>query len=363
MKIVHRYIAAQLLRNFLLSIGLFSVLFLMIDFFDRIDNIIAAGGSLSATCMYFLYKLPLTINLMLPISMLVATLFTFGILSKNSELTAMRASGLSVAYLCRPLFIIGIGLSLASLLMNETIVPIFTRRVSEIYNIDIQKKDQNGSYSQNDVWLREGNRFLSIDIFDSRTDTMHNVSIFDLQDDFDVSRRIDARESGWLGASHGWSLIDVNEYQFQKGKDAVVRKMPAFPLPITDEPESFYDTKTDSSTMSYRSLRQYIKRLSDSGVPTARLVTDLNEKLAFPFISFIASFVALPFAVKPARSGGIAMSFIAGLLIGFSYYVVHSYTIALGRAEIFPPFAAAWAANMIMGFVGLLLYAGVESPR
>lgn len=363
MNILHRYIASQLLRNFLLSLGLFAALFLIIDFFDRIDNIIAAGGTIAATFSYFLYKLPLTINLMLPISMLVATLFTFGIFSKNSELTAMRAAGVSVAFLARPAIIIGLIVSTFSLVMNETLVPIFARRVKEIYNIDIQKKDQSGTYSQSDLWIREGDRFLSIDMFDSRTDTMRGVSIFEVQDDFDVSRRIDAQQAGWLGKELGWSLSNVKEYQFQKDRDTLVRKLPGYPLALTDEPESFYDVKTDPATMSYRTLKKYIRRLNDSGVPTIGLMTDLNEKLAFPFITLIASFVALPFAVKPARSGNMAMSFMAGLLIGFSYYVVHSYTMALGHAEFVPPLIAAWSANFIMGFIGLILYAGVESPR
>lgn len=113
--ILHRYILMNLLRNLGLSLLLFTLLFLMIDFFDCIDNIMAAGGTFFSSLLYFIYKIPLTINLMLPVAMLVTTLFTYGILSKNSEMVAMRAAGLSVFWLARPLLFLGLGVSIISM--------------------------------------------------------------------------------------------------------------------------------------------------------------------------------------------------------------------------------------------------------
>jgi lipopolysaccharide export system permease protein len=72
--------------------------------------------------------------------------------------------------------------------------------------------------------------------------------------------------------------------------------------------------------------------------------------------------VVIPFALKPARSGSMATSIMASLMIGFSYYAVHSLAISLGRAEILPPLAAAWATNMLMGAIGAVLLLGAESP-
>lgn len=363
MKILHRYILSSLIRNISLCLLIFTLLFLMIDFFDRIDNIIGAGGDVWASIQYFLYKIPLVVNLMLPLATLVATLFTYGLLSKNSELTAMRASGASIFWLARPLFILSLALSFFSMLMNETLVPLCTRRVSEIYNIDIQRKDQMGAYSQSEFWWRNNDRLVSIDIFDSRTNEMHGISIFDLDDSFDVARRTDAKEGYWIDPTLGWSMRGVTEYQFFPNREMSVESFPGLPLAITVGPEEFYDVKTDSKTMSYRSLRKYIKKQAANGVPTVRYQTDLHEKLAFPFVTFIACFVSLPFALKPARSGSLAVSFIAGLIIGFTYYVVHSYSIALGRAEFLPPFIAAWTANVVMGCVGMFLNLGAEAPN
>lgn len=362
MKILHRYILTTLLRNTGLVIALFVSLFMIIDFFDRIDNLIAAGSSLGSAIQYFVYKIPLTFNLMLPLSYLCATLFTLGIFSKNSELTAMRASGLSTFYLAQPIYILGLSLSLLSLILNETIVPVATRRVKEIYNIDIQKKDEKGTYSQSNYWQRDKERFINMEMFDSRINSMLGLSVFDVDQNFAVTRRFEAKRSEWIKPIYGWTMRDVQERQFSGNNEVFAQKLPAFPLTIQDGPEEFYDVKADADTMSYHDLKKYIRKQSVNGVKTGGLYTDLYQKFSFPFITFISSFVALTFAVKPARSGGLAMSFSAGLIIGFSYYVVHSYSMALGRAEFLYPLIAAWLANLVMFTVGTVLHLGVDSP-
>jgi lipopolysaccharide export system permease protein len=363
MSIIHKYISSILIRNTLLVIGLFSILFLVIDFFDRIDNMVHAQASIWSAFQYFIFKIPLIVVLMLPLSYLVATLLTLGLLSKTSELTAMRCAGLSTFYLAQPIYIGGLLLSLFSLVMNETLVPVATRRVKEIYNLDIQKKDESGTYSRENFWWRKGNRFININMFDSRTNRMIDLSVFDVSPSFEVERRFQSKDSSWISTDYGWTMRSVQEQQFSDGEQTFNSSMQSYPLNITQEPEEFYGTKTDSETMSYRSLRRFIKRQAENGVKVTGLYTDLYQKFSFPFICFIASFVALTFAIRPARGGGLGLNFAAGVVIGFSYYIVHSYAMALGRAEFLPAFLAAWTANLVMLGVGFILHLGVDSPK
>lgn len=362
MKILHRYILGQLLRNLALSLVGFTFLFLVFDFFDRIDNIVAENASFWTGLQYFIYKIPLTITLMLPVAMLVSTMLTIGLLSKNSEITAMRASGAAVMWLARPALVVGFGVSLLALIINETVVPYSTRRVKEIYNIDIRQKDKRGGYSQSDIWWRSKESFFSVGMFDSRTNQMLDFSEFKLGNNFEIERRIDADRASWLNPYLGWSMRGVTDYRFNETEVPEISRYPVLPLPIGDRPEDFYDVKTEPQTMSYRQLRRFIKEQARNGISITGYLADLNGKLAFPFISFIVTLIALPFALKPARSGSLAASFVAGLVIGFAYYAVDSFSIAMGRAEIWPPILAAWMANLLMGFVGLVLALGTESP-
>ena len=123
MKILHRYILSLLARNFLIGLSTFVFLFLVVDFIDRIDNVLAEGASAWLIIQYFLCRVPLMAQLMLPVALIFSALFTFGLLSKSSEITAMRASGLTLAWLARPLMLFGLFLSALSLLLGEVVVP------------------------------------------------------------------------------------------------------------------------------------------------------------------------------------------------------------------------------------------------
>lgn len=363
MKILHRYLLRQLVRNFGISLLAFTFLFEVFDFFERFDNLLAENASFSDSAKYFLLKIPLTVNLMLPIAMLVATLFTIGLLSKNSEITAMRAAGLPILWLARPLLGFALALSFVSLILGETLVPYTQRRVKEIYNIDIRKKDAKGAYSQSDFWWRDGKNFNSVGIFDSRTNTLLNFSSFQLDKTFNVEKRVDAEQAEWVNPTLRWSMKNVTEYKFSGLESVESLKYQALPLLIPEKPEDFYDVKTDTSTMSYRQLRKFLKAQKANGIPVTGYRTELYAKFSFPFIIFIVTLVIMPFALRPARSGSLAVSFVAGLVIAFSYYAVHSFSIAMGRAELWPPFLAAWMANLLMGAVGLILNWGAEAPN
>lgn len=362
MTIIHRYLLRQLVRNFGVTLIAFTFLFLVFDFFDHFDNLLAENATFGDSVRYFALKMPLTLNLMLPVAMLVATLFTIGMLSKNSEITAMRAAGLPILWLARPLLGFGLALSLLSLTLGETLVPYTQRRVREIYNIDIKKKDQKGAYSQSDFWWRNGKIFNSADIFDSRHNSLLEFSSFELDDRYRVQKRTDASQVDWVNPTLRWTMKGVTEYKFSAGQNVEAKKYNALPLLISEKPEDFYEVKTDTSTMSYRQLSKFLKQQKANGIPTTGYRTELLAKFSFPFIILIVTLVILPFSLKPARSGSLAMSFVAGLVIAFSYYAIHSFSIAMGNAELWPPLLAAWMANLVMGVVGLVLNWGAEAP-
>ncbi|MBN8550351.1 MAG: LPS export ABC transporter permease LptG [Deltaproteobacteria bacterium] len=362
MTIIHRYLLKHLLRNFFVSLLAFTFLFVVFDFFDRFDNLLAENASFGTSVLYFLLKMPLTINLMLPVAMLVSTLFTIGMLSKQSEITAMRAAGLPILWLAKPILAFAFVLSLLSLVMGETLVPYTQRRVREIYNIDIKKNHLKGAYSQTDFWWRSGKRFNSADMFDSRTNSLLDFSSFDLDENYRVTKRTDASQVDWVNPTLKWTMKGVSEYKFGPNQTVETKKFNALPLLLDEKPEDFYETKTDVSTMSYRRLSKYLKQQRANGIPVTGYKTELYAKFSFPFIIFIVTLVILPFSLKPARSGSLAMSFIAGLIIAFSYYAVHSFSIAMGHAELWPPLLAAWMANLVMCVVGLILNLGAEAP-
>jgi lipopolysaccharide export system permease protein len=337
---------------------------MVIDFVDRIDNIIDEGTSILLTLEYFLMKIPFIFTLILPISSLIATLFTVGLLSKNSELTAMRASGLTITHIVKPILVLTTVLSFFSLIMMQTVVPYTTRREKEIYNIDIRKKDKTGSYSQSDFWLRKNSSFYSIKNFDSRTGTLYDVTEFQINPNMEVLSRTYAKKADYLGANLGWLRSGVTIYSFNnKGKKPKLMSLETYPLPILDGPENFYHVKTEPNSMSFFELQEFIKIQEANGLSTRQYWADLYDKLAFPLANFIVPLLVISFAVQSQRNHTMARSILAALIIGFSYYALHSFCVSLGRAELLPPLLAAWVTNMLFLLLGGILLVGSESGQ
>lgn len=362
MKILHRYIFGLLLKNFLIGLATFVFLFLMVDFLDRIDNIMAEKASLGLIVQYFACKIPMIVTLMLPVALIFATLFTFGLLSKSSEITAMRASGVTLFWLARPLIMFGLGLSLLSLVLNEIVVPASERLQKEIYNLKIRQKDARGGYNQSDFWWRNGAHFYAIDLFNSKSKSMSDLSDFELNADWQVIRRTDAETVKWLAEGLGWSMQRVTRFHFD-GDTVRTERLSDLPLPIPETPRDFYEFNDDPSAMSFSELRSFIEKQSANGVATRQYLPDLYGKLSFPLIIFITGVLVLPFTLLPARSGSMAASSLAAIFVAFAYYAVDSFSISMGRAELLPPLLAAWSANIVMGLVAFILNAGSEAPR
>lgn len=364
MTILHRYILGQLVGKIATSLLGFVTLFLVFDFFDRIDNILAESPSVATILLYFILKIPFTLTLMIPVSMLSGTLLTFGIMSKSSEVTAMRAAGCSLWWIAKPIFITGLSLGLFSLILNETLVPVCQRRVREIYNLDIKQKDKTGTYSRSNLWWRSKNKFFSAATFDSRNNELLDVTMLEVDNSFEVLRRLVAAKASYLDESLGWSLNDVTRYQFSPTQSAPsIDSLRALPLPISKTPKDLYDADTDPFTMNFSQLRRFIRDQERNGIYTRRYYADLYEKLSFPLLSALIGLVVFPFALLPARSGSMSRSVLAALCIGFSYYVVHSLSLSLGRAEFMPALVAAWLANILFLAAGTILVAGADAPQ
>jgi lipopolysaccharide export system permease protein len=363
--ILHRYILRQLLVNFAISLGVLVTLFVIFDFFDRIDNIVAERASIFLTIHYFFLKVPLMISFMLPVAVMIATLFTVGLLSKNSEITAMRVAGLRVRWIVSPILLFGIILSFIGLLFNEKVVPGAQRRVREIYNIDIRKKDQRGGYSQADFWWRYKDTFYSSRIFDSRTDTLLGFSSFKLNKNFQIIERVNADKVPYIDSILGWTMINVERYRFtpQTPVTPILQEFATLPLPMLKPPSDFYNMETDPHTMSYGELKTFILEQQRNGLATSGYLADLYEKISFPFVAAILPLIVIPFSLLPARKGNMAPAIMAALAISFSYYAIHSFSVALGRAELIAPMLSAWLANLLLGLIGSVLLCGTEAPR
>ncbi len=361
---LERYLLKQFLSTLLVSLLISTSVFLVFDFFERVTVFFREDASFFQAFAYIFYKIPLVIHLMMPVAVLVSVLFSVGRLSQLSEITAMRACGVSLLTLARPLLFAGLIISGLMLLAGETIVPWSTRRVDDLYQLDIQKKAEKGRLNRTNFWHRSGNKFYSVAFYDSSSSTLNQMAIFEMDPvDFRLLKRLDVHQATWKGGMIGWVMSDVIETTFAPTGQTQRTHFAKLPLVIPERPKDFYSRRTKPEALSYLDLKYYIRKLQNEGVPVTNYQVDLAAKLSFPVVNFILILVAFPFALMTARAGTMSRSFIIGVSTGFTYYFVHALSLSLGSGELIPILPAAWTANILLGCLGGYLILGAEHAR
>ena len=269
--------------------------------------------------------------------------------SGQNEFVALRACGVSIWQTVTPLLTVAALISVATFAWNETVVPYSARRWHQVEDRDIKKRGDAGVFTGRDVWYHGRAGFYSIDRVSLRHNALYGLTVYQLGRDFLPVRLIEADSAVWVG--EGWQLEGTRTREF--GPDGV-RETPAVP-PGFVLPETIDDFRTVSvepEELSYAMLRRQIRDLHHKGVDASESWVDLHLKVALPAASFLMMLVAAPLAVAGTRVSSLAASIGTGLLIGFSYFVVLGFTRALGQTGALPPALAAWTANGLFALVG-----------
>lgn len=357
MKIINKHILKEFLFIFFLCIITIVSLYLLIDFFEKIDDLMENNAALSEGLKFFLYKIPFIMYQTTPVAVLLATLLSLGILSRNAEITAMKAGGISVIKITFPIMLASLVISAMSFVIDEYIVPPAKKQVESIKKMRVEGKKQAASFRQNKMWYRGNDNIYSISHLDSKKGIIHGLTIYEIDKDFNVLSRIDAEEAKWLNGT--WQITNGTKRQFRNGsiKISAVKNGAA---PIDENPEELQITEKIADEMSFTELKDYIAKLSSEGYDATRYIVDLHGKTAFPIVNIIMVILGIPFALKSGRHSGIAMGIGLSVIIGFSYWIVFAVTASLGYNGIIPPFIAAWSANFIFGIIGILMFMNVR---
>jgi lipopolysaccharide export system permease protein len=278
-------------------------------------------------------------------------------LSRTREITAMRASGLSLRRVTLPLLLLSLVIAIFIFFWNEALVPIFTRESQTIYQIEVRKKQPKSLIGTEELWIRGEDSFLSVDSFNAKKNTLEGVVIYLLDQDFGLRGVVEARLARWDGTR--WEARGAKEWIFRP-QDRVLHQKAVTTLPLSETPEDLQIFAREPEELGFFDLKKQITNLKDKGIDTSEHEVDLHIKLALPLISPLMVFLAIPFALRQGSRGGIALSFGLTLLIGFGYWVMLAFSTSLGYTATFPPWVAAWLPNATLLLVGLLFSLSLE---
>ncbi|HON59398.1 MAG TPA: LPS export ABC transporter permease LptG [Smithella sp.] len=354
MKILDKYILKEFLKFFVITFFSFILLFLIVDFFEKIRMFLSNHASANQMASYFAFSIPMIIYYILPPAILLSTLMTFGTFSKHNEITAMKANGIPIYRIAFPLVIFGACAAVFLFYFSELIVPASIQKTQHIIKIEIQKRKTLGYFKQNEIWYRSGNAIYNFKFFDADKNILKGVTINYLNPDFALNSRIDAKRAEWK--NDHWVFYDVLEIHQAGETDPVLERTKEKVINIPERPEDFKVMQTDAENMGYFALKKYIRKIKSEGYNVIKYQVALYSKIAFPFITIIMIFLAIPFSLRSERSGGIMQSAGVAVFIGFSYWIVNAVFVSLGKSELLPAALAAWTANILFSTVAAILF-------
>lgn len=359
MTIISRYLTRTYLGMVGTCLSAFISIYLVIDFLERIGKFSRAGLPLKTTLLYFLCKTPEIINQTTPMAVLMGTMLAIGALARNSEITAMRSSGVSLVQIGRPLIATAAVISATLLLIHELVVPAANEKVRYIEKVLVQKKGLETFFRQNNIWHRDDRLIMQARLFDPLTQSLKGITIWELDTGLTPRRRIDAAAA--TPVTGGWSLHKVTRRSFAETGPVPLEKMEELRIALDLQPADLKVVAKSADDMGFAALWQYCESLKDGGYDTTRYRTLLHAKVSLPFAALVMAFLGIPFSLRDGRSSGIGIGIGFSIGIGFAYFVMNALLLSLGQAGALPPMAAAWAANLIFAAAGLWFTLTVDS--
>ena len=349
------YILKQVLEIFVMGIVIFiSIIFASDTFITLIKQITLYGIPFNIALMIVLLNLPQVIVMAIPMSVLFSTVMTLNRLSLSSEITVMRACGIGLNRIAKPIFIFAASMALLTFIINETIVPITNSQSKTLAVWALgQKNIPNGKQNFTFKELKDGSLKRLFYIEKCENNTLKNVSVLDLsnKDTIQVIQSQSGKTStqGWLfqrGAVYTISLTGkiLNTTWFSES-------LVDFGLDIGDKL-----TEDEAQQYNVIALWKYIdnNRHKKDKKTESLFKIELYNKFAFPVTTVVLVLLGVPLAITPPRVR-YNRGFLFSILILFLYYLLRALSLSFGETLAIPPSMAAWIPNIVLFTLGSML--------
>jgi len=356
--VLSRYLLSEFWATFRLVLLAFIGLYLIIDLFERLSFFLKNDATLGAAVRYLAFKLPLIVTQMVPPAVVAGMLVSLGQLGRRNELTALRASGVSLYRIARPLLIAAATISALMLAWGETVVPLSMRRQQEVSTIEIRKQAPRALLGEKATWYHGAEGFYHIDFIDRPRQTLYGLVVYHVDEQFRLTHTTEIDSARWTGER--WEIGDAVERRITRQREVLVVPVQGTLLLQQEKLEDFLEVFREPEELSYAMLSERIDSMTRKGIDASSYLVDLHLKLAVPFMSFVLAALAIPIAARPQRHTSVALTIGVGIVVGFLYWLVLAFGVSLGHSGAIPPLVAAWAANVICLLGAVYLSLSVE---
>lgn len=350
-RILDRYLATEFFRMWFAALSAFIVIFLVVNLFEKVSKFLEYNVPFGVILQYYLFMIPYIVKWMNPIAVLLGVLFSLGTLSRNLEITAMTAAGLSLRRVIWPVIVLGLVISGAVFVFGETVVPYADSKKEEIETVHIKRLPLLKTIRRINLAYRgEEGRFYYIRVFDGIRNQMRDIRIMEKSEAGEIKRLIVAAEAIWRGDR--WQFRNGSIRTFRATGDISVTYFDKEYFDIPETPADFMREEKSPETMKFRELAAYITDLESSGVDATKERVELYLKISVPLANFIVIFIGAPLALQSHRAG-LAYGFGLAILLGFMLWGALAVGRAFGQDGTLPPLVAAFLPDTIFGLLGL----------
>jgi lipopolysaccharide export system permease protein len=362
--ILDRYILREFAKVLALVLISTITLFIIVDYTQLARDIRANQIAFHTVIAYYRFYIFQILHWTLPITVLVSTLVTFGIMSKNNEVTALKSGGVSLYRVALPIVCIAAMIAILAYLMLDFVLPYANQRVDQLHNKIIGKGPiaMQAATQQQKLWFlgKNGRYIINFLSYDNNAKQLSQVQVVEFHPtEFRLTRRVYAERATWDGK--GWEF--QNGWMRSFGDDGRTVYSPIVaPLRLyyAERPDDFATEVKSPEQMTFAQLRRYIETIRRSGYSAEELTVKLYQKTSWPFISVVMALIALPFAFRMGRRGALYGFFIA-LILGIAYWGIYSIFTKFGEVGNLPALLSAWSANVLFAIAAIYLFLHVET--
>jgi LPS export ABC transporter permease LptG/LPS export ABC transporter permease LptF len=361
-QIIDIYVLAEFLFYFALWLASFVVMALIYNFFELLSDIIKNQIPLTKVFTYLFFLTPRLIYDTLPVSVLVAVLVTFGILTKNNEVTAFKACGISVRRLGLPVLVMSCLLSGALFAFDFFYVPEANAKQDALRN-EIKGRPVQTYLRKDQKWIYgNGPRIFYYRLFDTTQNMMVGVNVYELDPKtFALRKEISAARAQWQPTMRKWIFQDGWDRELKGTIELKFDTFQATTFPELNEgPNWFIHEVKQDKQMNYLELQSYIEDLQKRGFDTVQLRVQLYKKFSIPMFAFIMAMISVPFGFLVGNRGAMAG---IGVSIGIAmaYWGVDKFFEQIGNVNHLPAAVAAWSPDALFGLAGAYLLLRMRS--
>jgi lipopolysaccharide export system permease protein len=355
--ILDRYLVNELTGPFLFGLSAFTLIFVATQILAIGRLVSEQHAPLWAAIEYFLWDMPYYLLLVIPMAMLLGTLLAMQRLSSESEITAMKAGGISLIRVVAPLLIVGLLISLLALAVQEEFVPFANDKAAYIRQQAIEHVSPASSNLQAVTSLPGGGKQVTIaNGLDVPTQTLLGVTVIRYDANQKPRELIVADRARYVEQT--WSFGNSMTYHFEPDGSVTAQAAPQMTVDIGERPNQIAKQRIEITNPEDLSRAEIKERLDAGNLAPAQLrlfTATYAAKLARPFAAFVFTLIAVPFGLRPVRGGGTGLGFGLAVVIIFLYYVISTVCLSVGSAATWLAGPFAWAPNVLFTVIGLAL--------